>query len=93
MAGRVKAQRQPLEARSWVARGGQTRRDLAAAQPGSAGAGWERELTGGAHASVMGEREDVEDGRHETKRKHILRNTRKACAGQAGQRRERWPVR
>jgi hypothetical protein len=27
-----------------------------------AGAGWERELTGGAHASARGEREGAEDG-------------------------------
>jgi hypothetical protein len=35
------------------------------AQPGSAGMGWERELTGGAHASARAEREDIEDGRRE----------------------------
>jgi hypothetical protein len=29
----------------------------------------ERELTGGAHASVRGEREDAEDGMRESKRK------------------------
>jgi hypothetical protein len=43
--------------------------DSMAVQPRLAGAGWERELTGGAHASVRGEREDVEDGRHESKKK------------------------
>jgi hypothetical protein len=31
--------------------------------------GWLRELTGGAHASARGEREDTEDGRHESKKK------------------------
>jgi hypothetical protein len=39
MGGRVKARRQPLEARSWAAQGGRMWRDLAAAQPGSAGVG------------------------------------------------------
>jgi hypothetical protein len=34
-----------------------------------ADAGWEREIIGGAHASVRGEREDVEDGRRESKKK------------------------
>jgi hypothetical protein len=29
----------------------------------------EIELTGRAHASAMGEREDADDGRHESKRK------------------------
>jgi hypothetical protein len=45
--------------------GGRTRQDSAAAQPGWAGAGWERELTGRAHASVRVEREGTEDGRRE----------------------------
>jgi hypothetical protein len=69
MAGRVKARRQPLKARSWVARGGRTWRDSVAAQPGLAGAGWERELIGGAHASARGEREGAEDERRESKKK------------------------
>jgi hypothetical protein len=69
MARRVKARRQPLEARSWVARGGRTRWDLMATQPGSADAGWERELTGGADASARGEREGAEDRRRESKKK------------------------
>jgi hypothetical protein len=34
-----------------------------------ADAGWDRELIVGAHASGRGEREDVEDGRRESKRK------------------------
>jgi hypothetical protein len=64
MARRVKARRRPLEARSWVARGVRTRQDSTVARPGSAGMRWERELTGGACASVRGEREGAEDGRH-----------------------------
>jgi hypothetical protein len=54
---------------SWAAREGQTRWDLAAAQPGSAGAGWERQLTGRVHASARGEREGTEDRKHESKKK------------------------
>jgi hypothetical protein len=69
MVEQVKAQRQPLKARSWVARGGWTRWDSVAAQPGWAGAGWERELTSRAHVSARGEREGVEDGRRESKKK------------------------
>jgi hypothetical protein len=46
--------------------------------------GWERELTGGAHASARGEREDIEDGRQESKKKRILLNTPKARAGYVG---------
>jgi hypothetical protein len=60
MAGRVKVRRQPLEVRSWAARGGRMRWDSAAAQPGSIGTGWERELTGGAHALARGEREGTD---------------------------------
>jgi hypothetical protein len=43
--------------------------DSAAVWPGSAGVGWERELTVGAHASARGEREHTEDERHESKKK------------------------
>jgi hypothetical protein len=42
------------------------------AELGSAGrldAGWERELTGGAHASARGEREGTKDERRESKKK------------------------
>jgi hypothetical protein len=56
MAGRVKARRQPHEAWSWAAQGGRGWQDLAAVQLGSSNMGWERELIGGAHASVRGER-------------------------------------
>jgi hypothetical protein len=49
--------------------GGQTRRDSVTARPGLAGVGWERELIGGAHVSAREEREDVEDGRRESKKK------------------------
>jgi hypothetical protein len=69
MAGRVKVRRRPHEARSWAVQGGQTRRDLAAARPGLTDVGWERELTGGAHASARGERENAKDGRRELKMK------------------------
>jgi hypothetical protein len=48
---------------------GRTRRDSTVAQPGSAGAGWKKELTRGAHASARGEREGVESWRHESKKK------------------------
>jgi hypothetical protein len=56
----VKARRLPH-----VARDGWTQWDSLAAQPGSAVVGWERERTGGAHASMRGEREGAEDGRCE----------------------------
>jgi hypothetical protein len=69
MARRVKARRQPLEARSWMTRGGRMWRDSVVTQPGLAGMGWERELTDGAHASMRGEREGAEDGRRESKKK------------------------
>jgi hypothetical protein len=69
MAGRVKVRRRQLEARSWTARGGQTRWDSTAVRMGSVGMGWERELMGGAPALVRGERGDAEDGKHESKRK------------------------
>jgi hypothetical protein len=55
MAGRVKEQRRPLEAWCWATQGCRTWWDSVAARLGSAGVGWERELTGGAHASVRGE--------------------------------------
>jgi hypothetical protein len=60
MAGRVKARRLPH-----VSRDGWTQWDSLAAQPGSAVVGWERERTGGAHASMRGERVGAEDGRCE----------------------------
>jgi hypothetical protein len=68
--------------------------DSVAVQPGLADVGWERELTGGAHASVRGEREDIEDGMEgmNQRRKCILWNTPKVRAGQAGQRREQRPA-
>jgi hypothetical protein len=40
-----------------------------AAQSGSTGAGWERELTGGAHTLARGEREVIEDRRCDPKKK------------------------
>jgi hypothetical protein len=93
MAGQVEARRRPLEARSWAARGGRMRRDSVAAQLGSAATGWDRELTGGAHASAKGEREKASNMKGvNQRRKCILWNTTKARAGQAGRRRERWPA-
>jgi hypothetical protein len=41
----------------------------AAAQPGSAGAGWEMELTAGVHLTERDERERDQLGRREPKRK------------------------
>jgi hypothetical protein len=55
--------------------------DSTAAWPGSTSAGWERELTGGAHASVRGEREDAEDGRHESKKKRYSTEYAKGARG------------
>jgi hypothetical protein len=69
MTERVRAQRRQLEVRGWEVRGDQARWDSAAARPGSIGVGWERELTGEAHASARGEREDAKDGRCESKKK------------------------
>jgi hypothetical protein len=43
--------------------------DSAAAQPGSAGLGWETELTAGVHLTERDEREPDQLGRHEQKRK------------------------
>jgi hypothetical protein len=37
------------------------RRDSAVAQSGSAGVGWRKELTSGAHASARGERDGAEN--------------------------------
>jgi hypothetical protein len=84
MAGRVKARRQPLEAWSWAARGGRMWRDSAVAQPGSADVGWERELTGGAHASARGEREGAEDERRESKKKMYSMKYDKGARGPSG---------
>jgi hypothetical protein len=69
VVGRVKARRRPLKAQRWAAWGGRTRCDSMAAQSGSTGAGWERELTGRAHALARGEREVIEDRRHDPKKK------------------------
>jgi hypothetical protein len=69
MAGRMKARRRQLKAQSWAARGGQMQWDSVVVRPGSIVAGWERERTSGTHASARGEREDIEDGRRESKRK------------------------
>jgi oxalate decarboxylase/phosphoglucose isomerase-like protein (cupin superfamily) len=76
--------RRPLEASSWAAQGGRTRWDSMAAQPGSAGVGCERELTSGAHVSARGEREDVEDGRHKSKKKTYFAEYAKGARGPSG---------
>jgi hypothetical protein len=55
-----------------------------AAQPGSAGVGCERELTSGAHVSARGEREDVEDGRHKSKKKTYFAEYAKGAHGPSG---------
>jgi hypothetical protein len=84
MAGRVMARRRQLEAWSWAARGGRVQWDSAAVRPGLADAGWERELTPEAHASVRGEREDAEDGRHESKKKMYSPEYAKGARGPSG---------
>jgi hypothetical protein len=48
-------------------------RDSAAVQPGSAGAGWETELTAGVHLTERDERERDQLGRREPKRKTYFR--------------------
>jgi hypothetical protein len=55
------------------------------AQPGSVGVRWERELSGGAHASVRGEKEGAEDGSHESKRKAYSGEYAKGWADWAGE--------
>jgi hypothetical protein len=55
--------------------------DSTATRSGSTSAGWERELTSGAHASVRGEREDAEDGRHESKKKRYSTEYAKGARG------------
>jgi hypothetical protein len=46
--------------------------------------GCERELTSGAHVSVRGEREDVEDGRHKSKKKTYFAEYAKGAHGPSG---------
>jgi hypothetical protein len=48
---------------------GQTWRDPAVAQSGSASAGWKKELTSRAHASAREDREGAENGGRESKKK------------------------
>jgi hypothetical protein len=68
-----------------AAQGGQTQQDSAAAQPASADVGWERELTGEAHASARGEREDAEDERRELKKKtYSMKYAKGACGPMRG---------
>jgi hypothetical protein len=55
-----------------------------AAWPGSVDAGWERELTGGAHASARGEREDAKAGRRESKREMYSQKYDKGLMGRLG---------
>jgi hypothetical protein len=56
----------------------------AVAQPGSAGAGWKKELTSGAHASARGEREGAKNGRHESKKKTSSAKYAKGTRGSSG---------
>jgi hypothetical protein len=65
-------------------KGGRAWRDSAAARLGSTGMGWERELTGGAHVSARGEREGIEDGRHESKKKTYSAEYAKGVHGPSG---------
>jgi hypothetical protein len=67
-----------------AARRGRTRRDSAVAQSGSAGAGWRKELTSGAHASVRGEREGTKNGRRESKKKTSSTKYAKGMRGPSG---------
>jgi hypothetical protein len=67
-----------------AARRGRTRLDLAVAQSGSAGAGWRKELTSGAHASARGEREGAENGRCESKKKTSFAKYAKGTHGPSG---------
>jgi hypothetical protein len=69
------------QVRRWAAQGGQARWDSVAARPGSTDAGWERELIGGAHASVRGEREDAKDGRREPRKKMYSMEYAKGARG------------
>jgi hypothetical protein len=48
---------------------------------GLASMGWERYLIGGAHALARGEREDTEDGRHESKKKMYCAEYAKGARG------------
>jgi hypothetical protein len=54
------------------------------AQPGSTGAGWKKELTSGAHASARGERDSVENGRSELKKKTSFAKYTKGTRGPSG---------
>jgi hypothetical protein len=67
-----------------VARRGRTRRDSAEAQSGSAGAGWRKELTSGAHASARGERKGTGNGRRESKKKTSSAKYAKGTHGPSG---------
>jgi hypothetical protein len=51
---------------------------------GMAGAGWRKELTSGAHASVRGEREGAENGRRESKKKTSSAKYDKGTRGPSG---------
>jgi hypothetical protein len=67
-----------------AARRGRTRRDTVVVQSGSAGVGWRKELTSGAHASVRGEREGAENGRRESKKKTSSAKYAKVTRGSSG---------
>jgi hypothetical protein len=65
-------------------RRGRTQRDSAVAQLGSAGAGWRKELTSGAHALARGETEGAENGRRESKKKMSSAKYAKGMRGPSG---------
>jgi hypothetical protein len=83
MVGRVMARGgiSRCKAAAWR---GRTRWDSAVAQLGSAGAGWRKELTSGAHALARGEREGAENGRHESRKKTSSVKYAKGTRGPSG---------
>jgi hypothetical protein len=59
-------------------------RDSVVAQSGSAGTGWRKELTSGAHVSARGEREGTENRSHESKKKTSSAKYAKGTRGSSG---------
>jgi hypothetical protein len=85
MVGRVVA-RGGISRCGAVARRGRTRQDSTVAQLGSAGAGWRKELTSGAHASVRERKKAPRTEGVNQRRKRLLQNTPKARVGRAAER-------
>jgi hypothetical protein len=83
MVGRVTA-RGGISRCGAAVRRGRMQRDLVVAQSGSAGVGWRKELTSGAHVSVKGEREGAENGRRESKKKMSSAKYAKGTRGLSG---------